>query len=509
MRRESRALGQRLFPCGERNDAGAVRVYLWIMTRCLLLWCSIPLSLGLSAQEATLDAIIATKRFHTPGQGVQLDLHMSVLGASAVWNTNANGFQQAHVEALTIISRDTAIIDFRKSDVYGPERSDTLSGDFLIEEHFALTPGEYTLEIELHDVNGSAENRTLWKGPLTVPTMPKGISFSDAMLTAGTRMDPELGTVPAPYTGTYYPEEVDKLSFYTEIYGTNEVFGTDSMFSVNYQIETYENHRVQGRFKGVQRAKAGAVVPISREFPIHELPSGNYLVAIEVVDREGLLLARQEQFIQRNNPLRYDLNALSTLDVTNTFADAITDPDTLAEHVASLRPIATPLERRMVDARSEDHDLTLMQRFFYTFWVNRNGYDPEGAWYKYREQVVVANRRYGCRNQKGYENDQGITFLKYGLPSTVVDGSQDNKQLPYLIWHYYKAGRYSDRRFVFWQQNTGIGCWELLHSEMPGERNNPQWREMLSAPLGAAGQSGVRSFSPEGQRVEDNFQRPH
>ena len=111
---------------------------------------------------------------------------------------------------------------------------------------------------------------------------------------------------------------------------------------------------------------------------------------------------------------------------------------------------------------------------------------------------------------RGYESDQGITFLKYGLPSSVVDGSNDNKQLPYLIWHYYKAGRYSDKRFVFWQQNTGIGCWELLHSEIPGERNNPHWQAMLSAPLGNASMTEgtqVRSF--EGQRVEDNFLRPH
>ncbi len=480
------------------------------MIRSSFFWCLPLVCSGLQAQSnATLDAIIGTKRFHVPGQGVQLDLHISIMGATAVWQANANGFQQAHVEALTIISKDTAIIDFRKSDILGPERSDTLTGDFLIEEHFIVQPGEYTLEVELFDAHGAANNRSVWKGPLTIPVLSKGIGFSDVMLTSGTRIDPQLGTVPAPYTGTYYPEEVDKLSFYTEIYGTDGFFGADTAFTINYQLEMYEDRLVKGRFKGVQRAKGAPVVQVSKEFPIGELPSGNYLLAIEVLDRAGQVLARQEQFIQRNNPLRYDLNAMASLDVTNTFVDLFTDPDTLADYVASLRPIAMPLERRMVDDRMEDKDLTLMKRFFYTFWVNRNGYDPEGAWRKYNDQVKIANRMYGCRNMRGYENDQGITFLKYGLPSTVVDGSQDNKQLPYLIWHYYKAGRYNDRRFVFWQQNTGIGCWELLHSEIPGERNNPHWRDMLSAPLGAAGQSGVRAISPEGQRVEDNFLRPH
>ena len=478
------------------------------MTRVPLLWCLLPCALH-AQDNATLDAIIATKRFHVPGQGVQLDLHVSVLGSSAEWKANGNGFQQAHVEALTIIERDTAIVDFRKSDVLGPERADTVKGDFLIEEHFLLQPGEYTLNVELHDLHGKAENRSVWKGPLVIPVKSKGIFFSDALLTIGTHADAQGNQVPAPYTGTYYPPEVDKLGFYMELYGSDEVFGPDSTFTINYQVESYETHTVKGQFKGVQRAKAAPVVAIGKEFPIGSLPSGNYLLAVEAVDREGQVLARQEQFIQRNNPLRYDLNALNTVDITNTFADAFTDPDTLAEHIASLRPIAMDLERRMVDDRLKDKDIALMKRFFYTFWVNRDGYDPERAWKKYYEQVVLANRMYGCRNLRGYESDRGITFLKYGLPSTVVDRTQDMNQLPYLVWHYYKAGRYSDKRFVFWQQTTGIGCWELLHSEIPGERNNPHWQEMLSAPVGLPVQPGARSITQESMRVEDNFLRPH
>ena len=479
------------------------------MTRSSLIWCLLPCALH-AQDNATLDAIIATKRFHVPGQGVQLDLHVSVLGSSAEWKANDHGFRQAHVEALTIIERDTAIVDFRKSDVSGPERADTIKGDFLIEEHFLLQPGVYTLSVELHDLNGTAENRSVWKGPLVIPAKSKGISFSDALLTAGTHADAQGNQVPAAYTGTYYPPEVDKLGFYMEIYGADEVFGRDSMFTVNYQIEAYEKHTVKGQFKGVQRTKAAPVVTVGKEFPIGGLPSGNYLLAVEAVDREGQVLARQEQFIQRNNPLRYDLNALTTVDISNTFADAFTDPDTLVEHIASLRPIAMDLERRMIDDRLKDRDLPLMKRFFYTFWVNRDGYDPERAWKKYHEQVVIANRMYGCRNLRGYESDQGITFLKYGLASTVVDGSNDNKQLPYLIWHYYKAGRYSDKRFVFWQQNVGIGCWELMHSEIPGEIKNPRWQSTLSAPLGNASQTnGTRVLSTEGLRVEDNFLHPH
>lgn len=464
---------------------------------------------SVSAQvRSTLDAIVETKRYHAGDQGEQLDVNISVLGGTAVWKPNEHGFQQARVEALTIVEKDSAIVDFRKTEVGSPERTDTLRSDFQHQEHFLLKPGNYVLSIELHDANGAANNRTVWRGPLVMPVPAKGITFSDPLLTSSAPKD-QAASAAMPYVGTYYPPDVTSLGFYTEVYGTDAVLGKDSAFVLQCQLETYETRTVKGQFRKVQRAKGAPTVPLSVELPIADLPSGNYLVVAEVVDRRGNTLARQEQFIQRNNPVRYDLNALGHMDISSTFADAMNDADTLAENVACLRPIATDLERRMIDERWKDRDMQLMKRFFYTFWVNRDGFDPESAWLRYKAQVDKANQMFACRNRRGYETDQGIAFLKYGLPSSVVDGSNDNKQLPYLIWHYYKAGKYSDKRLVFWQQNAGVGCWDLLHSEIPGEMKTPNWQVLLNAPLITGGTDGTRVYSIEGDRLNDNFSHPH
>lgn len=481
------------------------------MTRSsLLLLGLIAASEALAQGPATLDAVVETKRFEQPGQGVRLDVAISVIGATAVWKANAHSFQQAQVEALTIVEKDSAIVDYRKSDVGSPERTDTLHTDFLVDEHFLLQPGTYTLSVELTDLQGPEGNRSAWRAPLVIPAPGPDAHLSDILFTGGTRTNENGEQVPAPYPGTYFPSDVDHLAFYAELYGTDKRLGKDSLFSVSYQISTYETKQVKGAYRHVQRAKAAAVVPVSAVIPIADLPSGNYELVVEATDRNGNPLAHQEQFFQRNNPLHYDVMALKNLDVQGTFVASFTDRDTLAEAIASLRPIAEDLERRMIDDRWKDKDMELMKRFFYTFWVNRDGYDPEGAWKKYHEQVIMANKMYGCRNQRGYESDQGITFLRYGLPSTVVDGSNDNKQLPYIIWHYYRAGKYSNKRFVFWQQNTGIGCWELLHSEIPGEVKNYNWQAMLNQPLGfSAPSDGQRVYSTEGLRLDDNFNNPH
>ena len=160
------------------------------MTRNLLLPCSLLLFASAMAQTpSTVDAVVETKRFRIPGKGQQVDVHIAVLGSTVAWPVNAQGKRQPRVEALTIVEQDTNIVDFRKSDVAGPERSDTVTSDFLVEEHFLLAPGEYTFSVELHDPNGPDGNRSAWKGPLVVAAEAPGIGISDLLLTAGTRTE--------------------------------------------------------------------------------------------------------------------------------------------------------------------------------------------------------------------------------------------------------------------------------------------------------------------------------
>ncbi|MCU0360921.1 MAG: hypothetical protein MUF75_09425, partial [Bacteroidia bacterium] len=53
---------------------------------------------------------------------------------------------------------------------------------------------------------------------------------------------------------------------------------------------------------------------------------------------------------------------------------------------------------------------------------------------------------------------------------------------PYEIWQYYRTtdastGRYySNRKFVFVNRALGDDCHQLIHSDMPGEFNNPRWQ---------------------------------
>ena len=448
--------------------------------------------------QTRLNAIVETKRFHVPGKGERVDVNITVMGNTATWNTDERGFRQAVVQALTMIEQGDSIVDFRKTLILSPERADTLEGDFIHQEHFLLQPGSYALSIEMNDVNSGDTSKIYVNTPLVVPARPEGVSLSDIEFTIPSTAGD--GTEDGPYPGTYFPPEVDKLAFYAEAYGTLGKFGKDGPFIAITEIEKFETRKVEGSFRHMQRMKADTVVPLGLEFPIDKLPSGNYLLAVELRDRNDSVVARQEQFFQRYNAMTYDIDALKPGELGPNFTDAITNVDTLAEDLSCLRPIASEMERKIIDDQWKDRKPDLMRQFLYTFWYNRSPQDPEAAWKKYQGVVAYVNKKFGCRNMRGYQSDQGYVFLRYGAPNTVVDRANEVGVTPYMIWHYYRAGKYSDRRFVFIQQERSTTCWTILTSDVPGEINNPNWLDQISPGSSDGGQ--------QRDEIQNNYDSP-
>ncbi|MBS1546580.1 MAG: GWxTD domain-containing protein [Bacteroidetes bacterium] len=453
------------------------------------------LSLHLCGQPR-LNAIVETKRFMVPNKGERVDVHITIVGNTVVWTTDERGFQQAKVDALTMIEKDGDIQDFRKTLIQSPDRADTLQGDFLNQESFLLQPGAYSLSVELHDANSTDTARTYVHVPLVIGDRTQGISISDILFTLPGAPHEE----PMPFPGSYFPPGSDKLGFYAEIYGTIGAFGPKGPFLEVTSIEDYETGKVVGNFRFPKRLVADTVVPVGTEFDIALLPTGNYLLTVEIHDRKDSLIERRAQFFQRNNPVTLDPNSLATGQLGANFTDAFADPDTLAEYLNSMRPIADELERKMIDDRWKDRKPALMRQLMYTFWYNRSPSDPKAAWDRYNAAVTYVNRKFGCRNMRGYQSDQGYIYLRYGAPNTVADRSNETTAVPYMIWHYYRAGRYADRRFVFYQPERSTTCWTLLTSDMPGELNNSKWLDMLAP--------GFADGGAKRDEIMDNYKNP-
>jgi GWxTD domain-containing protein len=464
---------------------------------------------------ASVEVVVETRVFHVPGNGPRVEVNMAFIGGTFTIGLNERGFHGARIEALTIIEQNGEVKAFSKVEVMGQESLEPVNGDVLHQEFFSLPPGSYDLSIEVRDLLDADNTIARYQSPLAIGVLPAGVVISEIMMAERIERSEEpanskFGYQVVPLISDYLPKEIGQMNFYAEVYGTDQVFGADSLFLLTYQLENFETKKVHGSYKKNVRAKGKPVEPVMAGFDIAKLPSGNYTLAVEVRDRQGELVARREQFLQRNNPMpvAYDMRSLDQMDLANTFADAISNKDTLAEFIQSMKPIADPLERKMIEDRARDRDMDHMKRFFYTFWASRSP-DPEKAWLDYHEQVVKVNKLFSCRIMKGYETDRGYVFLKYGAPNTMMDRFNEMGTLPYSIWHYYRAGRYSNKRFVFYQPDLANTCLQLLHSEVPGEIQNPQWNQILhqrNVPL-----RGVQTVDPhtiESDRVREFFNDP-
>lgn len=465
--------------------------------------------------KAQVQLVVEPRTFHTADGRPLVEVNMAFLAGTFSTGADARGAAQASIEALTLVEQNDAIVAFRKSVVQGSDQLDPAQHDLVHQELFELAPGLYDLVVEARDVSSPDTTITRHRVPLAVGTLPPGISVSDILFAerivpAAEGEPSKYGYVAVPLLTDYLPRSISKLNFYAEVHGTERTWGKDSLYMLTYQIEGYESKAVFGPYKRIIRAKAKPVEPVFAEFDIADLPSGNYVFALEVRDRTGTLITRREQFFQRNNPIayNYDLQSMNALDLDGRFTGAFANRDTLIDHISSLRPIADPLEAKIIDDRHKDRDIELMKRFFYSFWANRSS-EPEKAWEAYRQEVVKVNRLFGCRVLKGYETDRGRVYLKYGAPNTMMDRFNEMGTLPYTIWHYYRAGQFTNRRFVFYQPDMVTNCFQLLHSEVPGEMSNPQWNNLLH--VRNVAMPGVQTAQPgtiESDRVMEFYNDP-
>jgi GWxTD domain-containing protein len=249
------------------------------------------------------------------------------------------------------------------------------------------------------------------------------------------------------------------------------------------QISSFESEFVLDEFATFKRATTKTVYPYFHEFDISNLPTGNFILTVEVRDKENILRAVNSLFFQRDNPdVEIDMDKMGMFDIEHTFAGKITDSDTLTEYIKSCAPKATEQEKKFIYKGVETADLEKKQQFLYYFWYRRDRNNPKDAWLNYLEMVELVNDRYSTQVSKGYETDRGRIYLQYGPPSVISENYNEPSTYPYEIWHYYKLGHnQSDKRFVFYTNNYLANNFELLHSTAIGELKNPRWEVILNS----------------------------
>lgn len=460
---------------------------------------------------ASMRAFLDFKTFYIPGEGPFLETILEFDGSSLEYTEpNEEGLQNANVQITIIIRQGEEVVDFRKLDISSPVKQvDQLPEDFMDMQRFSIPNGKYTLDLELTDLNDDQSESISLEQEVYIEVFPdlpfiSDITFVKAYNKADVPTElTKSGYNILPYVNSYFPSDVTKLAFYVELYNADMQFGKDEKYALSYFVLDEEDKIAKG-IQRYDRLQAEPATPILKILDITDLPTGDYKLVVEMRDKSNQAVASRLLSFYRNNQVVEQEEAFEPtldLDVESTFTMRFTDRDTLLEHIESTWPILTNLERNAVQYTLQEADINILRKFFYTVWERRDPDNPSGAWEEYEEQVQKVQEAYGTRVKKGYQTDRGRVYLQYGEPNTIVKRYNDLDAYPYEIWHYYKVGRFNNKRLIFYNPDLVTNDFELLNSDIPGEVRNDRWVLMVLARNNTFGNVGKNTVDNGASRV--------
>ena len=434
-----------------------------------------------------MQAFMSYATFLSPTDGPYIETYMIVVGKSVHFVKNQNSKYQSTIEITLIFKKDSVIKDFKKYNLLSPEVDDTtnINFNFIDQQRFLLPNGTYNVEISIADKNSSSVpykvNETI---EVNYPDNKINISQIELVESFKNTETPNILTKNnfdlVPYIIYYYPENVNKLTFYAEIYNTDKILGKDEKFLLSTYIEFYENSKLYDQFIKVKKETAKNVIVVFNEFDLTELPTGNFNLVIEVRDKMNKQIALQKIYFERDNAkVQPVMKEMENVVTEHSFVEMYTNKDTLAEYIRCLHPISS--ENEIIFARNQinRNDLQAMQKYFLAFWQERDYNNPGMAWAKYLIEVKKVNNEFSTKIKKGYETDRGRIYLDYGEPNSITKSYFEPSAYPYEIWHYYTCKNQRNKKFVFYNPDLVTNDFILIHSDAIGEVNDYKWQQRL------------------------------
>jgi GWxTD domain-containing protein len=339
---------------------------------------------------------------------------------------------------------------------------------------FALSPGQYTVEVSITDSASGRVARTT-----TAVTAFRGRPLvSDLLLSGAIRQVADSvpaapgelrrgGFLIAAQTEPVLTPSHTQLFYYAELYP-----GTAADAEVVARVVMSDGHPIVATQP--ETAHVGPAGVVTSGVDVAGLPPGTY--QLELVVRLG------DSTVTRSAPFRmgdFDTEAALARAVgqraTDVFASMTEDQlDTL------YRPLVYIMEsgeRGVYEGLSVEGK----RNYLRTFWRRR---DPtpatptNEAQEDYYGLVAYATRQFregGAAEVPGWRTDRGRIFLRYGAPDETLSRPQAGATRPYEAWKY-THGRL--RKFVFYDV-TGLGHYELIYTDEQREPSRSNWQELL------------------------------
>jgi GWxTD domain-containing protein len=320
-------------------------------------------------------------------------------------------------------------------DSYENTRLET--GYLINQINIPLAPGNYGLVCKLIDHNSNEVS--------TIETKVSSHSFNRSGDLADIEFIQEKAEldVHSPFTKAGFAVvptversldgELQKLSFYTEVYAAGHLGQT---LNLRYRIENkYHGESIDS----VVMVKVESPVVSVREFiPIVDLSQEEYDLHLILFSGDNVLAERIARF-----HLKWTVSSL----VKNDFEYA----------VGQLRYIIKKEEKKELLDAPDSSRLEAFEKF----WKNHDP-TPTTASNELRDEyyrrIRYANQYYSTVNREGWETDRGMVYIKYGEPDQIERHPFEMGAKPSQIWYYY-----AQRRTFAFVDSRGDGDYQLQY----------------------------------------------
>ena len=428
----------------------------------------------LTAHSQVVQVGVDVLLFQTPSQPY-LEVQLEIPAVLLPLQPNEGGWQ-CQGEVTCILEQQGKVASFTKRRLSGPVYPDSLEA--LSGMHFHLDrlvanpgPGRVSVTITGRDDLPPAV-ATL---DVVIPEMDVP-HFSSPMLVEAFGPAEEdspfahSGVDLLPLVGARVSFASNELRYYMELYGVEHL--PDSLLYIANWLEDAEGVEMPDS-RVFQRVVKDQIVPLFATRPWGPGASDARSMVWEAISKTGGSICRTSLPLSVGNVLPSGEELLP-------FVMEWTDKDSLLRHLQDHQPRANPGQQRLIEDVLPFVELDAMRSFLDRFWRTASPENPEAGYAQYVEDIAYVNERWGaCYNGHGADSEMGYVYLRYGKPNTVVQRHNETEYYPYEIWHYYRAGNFTDKRFLFYSPHMVAECFRLLHSDMLGEVSNQDWLTIL------------------------------
>ena len=364
------------------------------------------------AQERQVSALFTHSNFNIPGDTPYVETYL-LFDAWTLEFVPVDGKYQATLEITIVARQGDSIYYAKKYTLNSPTIAKNTDDQFqfLDLQRFSLPNGAYMLEVTVNDKNTTAPPQSITdmvnvSFPSNTPSISSIQLMSESKPTQKENMLSRDGFDMVPFTSSFVPATMKELNYYFEIYNINKEANTE-FFATHSYLETLETGRKVEGTDRYTRHNAEELVTEYSTMDIRKLPSGNYNLVVEVVNKNNDLLLFYKYPFQRSNPIAdNDVSNFSTEFNDSCFAAKITDDKQLTYYVKGLWPIANTEERNFI-THSSNLPVEEKQHFMFMFWLKRDAQNPDQAWEEYRQKLVLVQQEYGYGKTPGYATDRG------------------------------------------------------------------------------------------------------